>query len=142
STLARSSALDLTSAPSTSRTGVRATDEPGSPSIFAILTRSPSATLYCFPPGLKIAYIEGYPFYTLGSRPLLVFLPKMQPCMDNFFIQCLGGALSHWDSRFFAQPATVKEYPERGLNYKPCERHGFKIHPDRGAPNTHDEYVF
>src|SRR5690625_7752611 len=60
STLDRSSALDLTSAPSTSRTGVRATDEPGSPSIFSILTRSPSATLYCFPPVLTIAYIEGY----------------------------------------------------------------------------------
>src|SRR5690625_1294204 len=73
STLDRSSALDLTSAPSTSRTGVRATDEPGSPSIFSILTRSPSATLYCFPPVLTIAYIEGYPLSKLGSRTCLDF---------------------------------------------------------------------
>src|SRR5699024_9276094 len=47
------------------------TEAPGSASIFSTLTRSPTATLYCLPPDLTIAYMEGY--------PLLVVYPSRRP---------------------------------------------------------------
>src|SRR5699024_7225118 len=60
-TLDRASDSEVTDAPSTTRIGDSDTAVPASPSIFSTLTRSPSATLYCLPPVLTIAYMEGFP---------------------------------------------------------------------------------
>src|SRR5690606_30181294 len=60
-TLARASASEVTAEPSATRIGDSDTEVPASPSIFSTLTWSPSATLYCLPPVLTIAYMEGFP---------------------------------------------------------------------------------
>src|SRR5882757_10026647 len=56
-TLLSASASAVTSAPSTTSSAGKLTSVPGSPSIFSTWTTSPTATLYCFPPVLTIAYI-------------------------------------------------------------------------------------
>src|SRR3954467_696708 len=48
----------VTASPSTRRTTGRVSVAPGSPLIFSTVSTSPSATLYCFPPVLTIAYID------------------------------------------------------------------------------------
>src|SRR5664279_548275 len=59
--------------PSTSRTAGRVTAAPGSPSSFSISMTSPSATLYCLPPVLTIAYIVDAPSCLSGTGcPVLV----------------------------------------------------------------------
>src|SRR6476661_5708639 len=67
-TSARASALAVTDGPSTRRTAGRVTAAPGSPSSFSISMTSPSATLYCLPPVLTIAYIVDAPSCLLWSR--------------------------------------------------------------------------
>src|SRR3989337_1168382 len=48
----------VTSSPSTRSTAGRLTSAPGSPLIFSTVTTSSTATLYCLPPVLTIAYID------------------------------------------------------------------------------------
>src|SRR5829696_962998 len=57
-TRASASASVVTSSPSTSRSAGRSTRSPGSPTIFSTSTTSPTATLYCLPPVLTMAYID------------------------------------------------------------------------------------
>src|SRR5215204_3259035 len=57
-TRASASASVVTSSPSTSRSAGSSTLAPGSPAIFSTSTTSPTATLYCFPPVLTMAYID------------------------------------------------------------------------------------
>src|SRR4051794_27529557 len=57
-TLASASRSVVTSSPSTSSRAGRSTLEPGSPTIFSTSTTSPTATLYCLPPVLTMAYID------------------------------------------------------------------------------------
>src|SRR5882757_6061204 len=56
-TLLSASASAVTAAPSTTSSAGKLTSVPGSPSSFSTWTTSPTATLYCFPPVLTIAYI-------------------------------------------------------------------------------------
>src|ERR1700682_4701239 len=56
-TLASALASLVTVAPSTTRATGSDTDAPGSESSFSTLTTSPTATLYCLPPVLTIAYV-------------------------------------------------------------------------------------
>src|SRR6476661_355537 len=56
-TFSRSLASVVTFAPSTTRATGSETFEPGSESSFSTLTTSPTATLYCLPPVLTIAYV-------------------------------------------------------------------------------------
>src|SRR5262245_31979961 len=56
-TLASAAASLVTLAPSTTRATGSVTFEPGSESSFSTLTTSPTATLYCLPPVLTIAYV-------------------------------------------------------------------------------------
>src|SRR6476660_4126349 len=58
-TLASASASCVTVSPSTRRIGDRATSAPAAASSFSTSITSPSATLYCLPPVLTIAYIGG-----------------------------------------------------------------------------------
>src|SRR6478672_534303 len=67
-TSASASAAEVTDGPSTSSTAGRVTAAPGSPAIFSTSMTSPSATLYCLPPVLTIAYIRR------------AFLPHVVPC--------------------------------------------------------------
>src|SRR5664279_1700462 len=60
-TLARVATSVVIFGPSTRRTAGRVTAAPGSPSSFSISMTSPSATLYCLPPVLTIAYIVDAP---------------------------------------------------------------------------------
>src|SRR5690606_39890539 len=57
-TLASASASVVTSEPSTTISAGKLTSEPGSPSSFSTSTTSPTATLYCLPPVLPIAYAD------------------------------------------------------------------------------------
>src|SRR6266516_3035904 len=59
-TLASLSALYVTASPSTSRTAGSATSSPGTASSFSTCSRSPTATLYCLPPVLTMAYIADF----------------------------------------------------------------------------------
>src|SRR5438270_7886134 len=56
-TLLSASASAVTAAPSTTSSAGKLTSAPGSASSFSTATTSPTATLYCFPPVLTIAYI-------------------------------------------------------------------------------------
>src|SRR6476469_10175501 len=56
-TLASASASCVTVSPSTRRIGDRATSAPAAASSFSTSITSPSATLYCLPPVLTMAYI-------------------------------------------------------------------------------------
>src|SRR6202171_6412371 len=56
-TLASALASLVTVAPSTTRATGSDTDAPGSESSFSTLNTSPTATLYCLPPVLTIAYV-------------------------------------------------------------------------------------
>src|ERR1700754_1922137 len=56
-TLPNASASAVTSVPSTTSSAGKLTSVPGSPSSFSTWTTSPTATLYCLPPVLTIAYI-------------------------------------------------------------------------------------
>src|ERR1700742_1620359 len=56
-TLPSASASAVTSVPSTTSSAGKLTSVPGSPSSFSTWTTSPTATLYCLPPVLTIAYI-------------------------------------------------------------------------------------
>src|SRR5207253_2351354 len=56
-TLPRASASAMTSLPSTTSSAGKLTSAPGPPSSFSTWTMSPTATLYCLPPVLTIAYI-------------------------------------------------------------------------------------
>src|ERR1700743_3801480 len=56
-TLARALASVVTALPSTSRTAGSETSAPAAASSFSTSITSPSATLYCFPPVLMMAYI-------------------------------------------------------------------------------------
>src|SRR6478609_29927 len=67
-TSASASTFAVTDGPSTSSTAGRVTAAPGSPSSFSISMTSPSATLYCLPPVLTIAYIVDAPSCLLWSR--------------------------------------------------------------------------
>src|SRR6478736_6243047 len=67
-TSASASILAVTDGPSTRSTAGRVTAAPGSPSSFSISMTSPSATLYCLPPVLTIAYIVNAPSCLLWSR--------------------------------------------------------------------------
>src|SRR3981189_429130 len=60
-TFSRSLASVVTFAPSTTRATGRETLEPGSDSSFSTLNTSPTATLYCLPPVLTIAYVALVP---------------------------------------------------------------------------------
>src|ERR1041384_4074667 len=55
---ARAAASAVTSVPSTTSSAWREISVPGSPSSFSTSTMSPTATLYCLPPVLTIAYIR------------------------------------------------------------------------------------
>src|SRR3712207_4062078 len=55
---ARASAALVRSSPSTSSTGTSETSSPGAPSSFSTVTTSSTATLYCLPPVLTIAYMD------------------------------------------------------------------------------------
>src|SRR5689334_11047721 len=55
---ARASAAVVRSSPSTSSTGTSEISSPGSPTIFSTVSTSSTATLYCLPPVLTIAYID------------------------------------------------------------------------------------
>src|SRR5688500_9444440 len=55
---ARAAASAVTSVPSTTSSVWREISVPGSPSSFSTSTMSPTATLYCLPPVLTIAYIR------------------------------------------------------------------------------------
>src|SRR3954447_13914094 len=55
---ASASAPVVRSSPSTNSNGTSETTSPGSPSIFSTVTTSSTATLYCLPPVLTIAYID------------------------------------------------------------------------------------
>src|SRR6478736_2551214 len=67
-TSASASILAVTDGPSTRSTAGRVTAAPGSPSSFSISMTSPSATLYCLPPVLTIAYIVDAPSCLLCCR--------------------------------------------------------------------------
>src|ERR1700741_3974776 len=56
-TLASLAASVVTSSPSTTSSAGNESSAPGSPSSFSTSTMSPTATLYCLPPVLTIAYI-------------------------------------------------------------------------------------
>src|SRR5690349_14522666 len=56
-TFSSSLAALVTFAPSTTRATGSETLAPGSPSSFSTLTTSPTATLYCLPPVLTVAYV-------------------------------------------------------------------------------------
>src|SRR3979490_2072549 len=60
-TFSRSLASVVTFAPSTTRATGSETLEPGSDSSFSTLSTSPTATLYCLPPVLTIAYVAIVP---------------------------------------------------------------------------------
>src|SRR4051812_50104170 len=55
---ASASAPVVRSSPSTNSNGTSETTSPGSPTIFSTVTTSSTATLYCLPPVLTIAYID------------------------------------------------------------------------------------
>ena len=55
---ASASAAVVRSSPSTSSTGTSEISSPGAPSIFSTVTTSSTATLYCLPPVLTIAYMD------------------------------------------------------------------------------------
>src|SRR5262245_42025935 len=70
-TFSRSFASEVTFAPSTTRATGSETLAPGSESSFSTLTTSPTATLYCLPPVLTIAYVAIVPLRSsLGARYL------------------------------------------------------------------------
>src|SRR5947208_13287648 len=74
-TFSRSLAALVTFAPSTTRATGSETLEPGSESSFSTLTTSPTATLYCLPPVLTIAYVAFSPAivsFFVSGRALLV----------------------------------------------------------------------
>src|SRR3954470_10245777 len=84
---ARSSALAVTESPSTSRTGVNVTASLSpSAETRSMARRSPSLTLYCFPPVFMTAYTSGASYRTvqvLGTwvavqRPLACQKPSEQ----------------------------------------------------------------
>src|SRR5687768_11627789 len=58
-TLASASASEVTAEPSTTSRAGSATLSPGPPETFSTSTTSPTATLYCLPPVLTMAYTEG-----------------------------------------------------------------------------------
>src|SRR5918994_7402715 len=64
---ASAAASVVTSSPSTRSTAGRLTSAPGFPSIFSTVTTSSTATLYCLPPVLTIAYIDAL-LLKLGGR--------------------------------------------------------------------------
>src|SRR6476469_4979900 len=66
-TLASASASCVTVSPSTRRIGDRATSAPAAASSFSTSITSPSATLYCLPPVLTMAYI-GEPLLPTGCN--------------------------------------------------------------------------
>src|SRR5258705_7678846 len=70
-TFSRSLASVVTFAPSTTRATGSETLEPGSESSFSTLTTSPTATLYCLPPVLTIAYVAIVPLL-LWARAIRV----------------------------------------------------------------------
>src|SRR3954469_8948208 len=55
---ASASAPVVRSLPSTSSRGTSEISSPGSPTIFSTVTTSSTATLYCLPPVLTIAYMD------------------------------------------------------------------------------------
>src|SRR6185312_6146069 len=55
---ARASAALVRSSPSTRSTGTSEISSPGLPTIFSTVTTSSTATLYCLPPVLTIAYMD------------------------------------------------------------------------------------
>src|SRR3954454_13759928 len=55
---ARASAAVVRSSPSTRSTGTSEMTSPGLPTIFSTVTTSSTATLYCLPPVLTIAYMD------------------------------------------------------------------------------------
>src|SRR3954467_6410765 len=71
-TFSRSLASVVTFAPSTTRATGSETLAPASTSSFSTLTTSPTATLYCLPPVLTIAYVAICPSSSLGARHLSV----------------------------------------------------------------------
>src|SRR5262245_37892199 len=64
---ASAAASVVTSSPSTSSTAGKVISAPGSPSIFSTVSTSSTATLYCLPPVLTIAYIDAL-LLELGGR--------------------------------------------------------------------------
>src|SRR2546423_10355026 len=72
-TFDNASASVVTSPPSTYNTAGKVCSVPGSPSSFSTSTTSPTATLYCLPPVLTIAYadteVSCYSTMGGGSRP-------------------------------------------------------------------------
>src|SRR2546421_6519984 len=63
-------ASEVTSAPSTTRATGNETFAPGSESSFSTLTTSPTATLYCLPPVLTIAYVAIVPLLSGRALPV------------------------------------------------------------------------
>src|SRR6478736_7557502 len=93
-TFSRSLASVVTVAPSTTRATGSETLEPGSESSFSTLTTSPTATLYCLPPVLTIAYVAIVPLLSgralsggaragLGAEPRWARCHRHQP-KDNW----------------------------------------------------------
>src|SRR6476469_9825651 len=93
-TFSRSLAALVTFAPSTTRATGSETSAPGSPSSFSTLTTSPTATLYCLPPVLTIAYVAIVPLLSgralpggaragLGAEPRWARCHRHQP-KDNW----------------------------------------------------------
>src|SRR4051794_19144529 len=84
-TFSRSLAALVTFAPSTTRATGSETSAPGSPSSFSTLTTSPTATLYCLPPVLTIAYVAIVPLLSgralpVGARAGLGAEPRWARC--------------------------------------------------------------
>src|ERR1700754_5237019 len=75
-TFARSFASVVTVAPSTTRATGSDTEAPASSSSFSTLTTSPTATLYCLPPVLTIAYVAIIPLrlWARGIRAAYVWV--------------------------------------------------------------------
>src|SRR5690349_18589598 len=76
---ARASAAVVRSSPSTSSTGTSEISSPGAPSSFSTVTTSSTATLYCLPPVLTIAYIADARLLNIGGAPGALGLSQLAP---------------------------------------------------------------
>src|SRR5262245_29846671 len=91
----RSLASVVTVAPSTTRATGSETLEPGSESSFSTLTTSPTATLYCLPPVLTIAYVAIVPLRlwaraTCGSARDALMRSHSGPAVVDFSRKTTG----------------------------------------------------
>src|SRR5699024_7082001 len=96
------------------------TAEPGSPSIFSTLTRSPSATLYCLPPVLTIAYMVGLPLINLfdsGSSRRRSHVRREHPDWTICKIKCVHFGIAS-RARLGAMNSDCSILPSRGQKTK------------------------